>query len=68
MARPIKPPSIEQRIERIELAIGTAVEWLAQSTQFSKSAADGIDKILRGEIQKPRKFMPKDKEPKEDAS
>jgi hypothetical protein len=68
MARPVKSPSIEQRLDRLELAVGTAFRWLTQSTDFSARAADDLDKILRGEIRKPRQKMPKEKEPQKDAS
>jgi hypothetical protein len=51
---------IEKRLDRLELAVGTAVHWLARSTDFSTRAADDVEKILRGEIRKPGKKMPKD--------
>ena len=48
---------IEKRLDRLELAVGTAVNWLARSS-FSQRAADDIGKILRGEIRKPGEKMP----------
>jgi hypothetical protein len=49
---------VEERLERIETAIGTMAQWLVQAqTGFGAHDAEGIEKILRGE---------KSKEPKED--
>jgi len=44
---------IEQRLDRIELAIGTMAQWLVQAqTGFGAQDAEGIEKILRGETPK----------------
>jgi hypothetical protein len=41
---------IEQRLDRIELAIGTMAQWLVQAqTGFGAQDAEGIERILRGE-------------------
>ena len=41
---------VEQRLDRIELAIGTMAQWLVQAqTGFGAHDAAGIEKILRGE-------------------
>lgn len=41
---------IEQRLDRIELAIGTMAHWLVDAqTGFGAKDAEGIEKILRGE-------------------
>lgn len=41
---------IEQRVERLELAVGTMAQWLVQAqTGFGAHDAEGIEKILRGE-------------------
>lgn len=41
---------LEQRLNRIELAISTMASWLVQAqTGFGLKDAQGIDKILRGE-------------------
>ena len=49
----------EERLKRIELAIGTMAQWLVQAqTGFGAQDAEGIEKILRGE---------KTEEPKENA-
>jgi hypothetical protein len=51
---------IEERLDRIEMAIGTMAQWLVQAqTGFGAHDAEGIEKILRGE---------KPKEPKEDVA
>lgn len=50
---------IEQRLGRVEEAIGTMATWLVQAqTGFSARDAEGIERILRGE---------KPKESREDA-
>lgn len=44
---------IEQRLDRIELAIGTMASWLVQAqTGFGTKDAEGINRILRGENEK----------------
>jgi hypothetical protein len=49
---------IEERLDRLELAVGTMAQWLVQAqTGFGAHDAEGIEKILRGE---------KLKEPKSD--
>jgi len=41
---------IEQRLDRLELAVGTMAQWLVQAqTGFGARDAEGIEKILRGE-------------------
>ena len=41
---------IEQRLDRIEQAIGTMAQWLVDAqTGFGVKDAEGIEKILRGE-------------------
>jgi hypothetical protein len=41
---------IEQRLDRIEEAINTTVDWLVEAqTGFGVQDAEGIKKILRGE-------------------
>lgn len=41
---------IEQRVERLEKAVGTMAHWLVQAqTGFGQKDAEGIEKILRGE-------------------
>jgi hypothetical protein len=41
---------IEQRLDRLELAVGTMAQWLVQAqTGFGAHDAEGIEKILRGE-------------------
>jgi hypothetical protein len=41
---------IEERIDRLELAVGTMAQWLVQAqTGFGAHDAEGIEKILRGE-------------------
>jgi hypothetical protein len=41
---------VDQRLDRIELAVGTMAQWLVQAqTGFSAKDAEGIEKILRGE-------------------
>jgi hypothetical protein len=41
---------IEQRLDRIEMAIATMAQWLVQAqTGFNAKDAEGIEKILRGE-------------------
>jgi hypothetical protein len=41
---------IEQRLDRIELAVGTMAKWLVDAqTGFGAKDAEGIEKILRGE-------------------
>lgn len=42
--------TVEERLDRIELAIGTMAQWLVQAqTGFGAHDAEGIEKILRGE-------------------
>jgi len=42
--------AIDQRLDRIELAINTMAQWLVQAqTGFGARDAEGIEKILRGE-------------------
>jgi hypothetical protein len=42
---------IEQHADRLELAIATMAQWLVQAqTGFGAKDAEGIEKILRGEI------------------
>jgi hypothetical protein len=39
-----------ERLDRIELAVGTMAQWLVQAqTGFGAQDAAGIEKILRGE-------------------
>jgi hypothetical protein len=41
---------IEQRLDRVEKAVGTMAQWLVQAqTGFGAKDAEGIEKILRGE-------------------
>lgn len=41
---------VEERLERIELAVGTMAQWLVQAqTGFGAHDAEGIERILRGE-------------------
>lgn len=41
---------VEERLDRIELAVGTMAQWLVQAqTGFGAHDAEGIEKILRGE-------------------
>lgn len=41
---------IEERLDRLELAVGTMAQWLVQAqTGFGANDAEGIEKILRGE-------------------
>jgi len=41
---------IEQRVERLELAVSTMASWLVQAqTGFGVGDAEGINRILRGE-------------------
>ncbi len=41
---------IEERLDRLELAVGTMAQWLVQAqTGFGAHDAEGIEKILRGE-------------------
>jgi hypothetical protein len=42
---------VEKRLDRLELAIGTMAQWLVQAqTGFNATDAEGIEKILRGEV------------------
>ncbi len=45
-----KMDKAEERLDRIELAIGTMAQWLVQAqTGFGAHDAEGVEKILRGE-------------------
>lgn len=42
---------VEKRLDRLELAVGTMAQWLVQAqTGFGARDAEGIEKILRGEV------------------
>jgi hypothetical protein len=42
--------SVEERLDRIELAVSIMAQWLVQAqTGFGARDAEGIEKILRGE-------------------
>jgi hypothetical protein len=42
---------LELRVERIEKAISMMAQWLVQAqTGFNAKDAEGIEKILRGEV------------------
>jgi predicted transcriptional regulator len=42
---------IEQRVDRIELAVSTMAQWLVQAqTGFGAKDAEGIEKILKGAV------------------
>lgn len=43
------PPTIEERLDRLELAVATMAQWLVQAqTGFNANDAQGIERILAG--------------------
>ena len=47
---------IEERVGRLEDAVSTMAQWLVQAqTGFGAQDAEGIEKILRGEMPKESK-------------
>ena len=51
---------LEERLGRLELAIGMMAQWLVQAqTGFGAKDAEGIEKILRGEkVVEPKEEAP----------
>lgn len=46
-----KKPTQKERLDRLELAVATMAQWLVQAqTGFNANDAQGIEKILAGEI------------------
>lgn len=44
--------SLEEKLERVDRAIGTMAQWLVQAQSgFGAHDAEGIEKILRGETE-----------------
>lgn len=49
-------PTVDERLERLELAVAMLSHWLVQAqTGFNAHDAQGIEKILRGETLYDRK-------------
>lgn len=48
-----KVEQLQEQLDRVERAVGTMAQWLVQAqTGFGAHDAEGIEKILRGEMPK----------------